>query len=308
MALAAALASAPRGAETIDPSAQEAFGALPIFRYGESVYVKSAPGGPSATLPPGTWELVQTIPALQQQDYLAAIPTLADSTSQGPNHTVFVVTAHTTTPSIWYASPVDSGYSKDNIAPSVPSGFSVAYQTGSGNTLSWAASPETDFQYYRVYRSTDPSFTPSPATLVHSTISTGWVDPTYDISGYHYKVTALDDADNESPPAVAGTVTSVGDAVIPRTFALYANVPNPFNPTTLIRYDVPEGGGSVSLRIYDASGGVVRTLAEGTQTAGQKTIEWDGRDEGGRPVASGVYFCRLTAPNFVRTHKLVLMK
>jgi hypothetical protein len=307
-ALVAEIAAVPRGTETIDPEIREAFGALPIFGHGGEVFVQSVPGEANAALPPGTWALLTSIPALQQDTYLADVPTLADSTSQGPNHTVFVVTAHTTTPSIWYASPVDSGYSKDNIAPGVPTSFAVAYNTGSGNTLSWDPSPDHDFQYFRVYRSNSPSFPPTPGTLVHSTASTGWVDPAYHGGGVYYEVTALDYAGNESSPAVAGSVTGVGDVAIPSAFALYPNVPNPFNPTTVIRYDMPQNGGEVSLRIYDAAGRVVKTLVAGTPAAGQRSITWDGRDDAGRPVASGVYFCRLTASGYANTSKMVLLK
>jgi len=307
-ALVAEIAATPRSMGTIDPSIRDAFGVLPIFGRGREVFVQSAPGELNATLPPGTWALVANIPALQQDTYLADISTLADSTIQGPNHTVFVVTAHTTTPSIWYASPVDSGYSKDNIAPGVPTSFAVAYNTGSGNTLSWDPSLDHDFQYFRVYRSNSPSFPPTPGTLVHSTASHGWVDPAYHGGGVYYEVTALDYAGNESGPAVAGSVTAVGGVATPSAFALYGNIPNPFNPTTVIRYDVPKNGGEVSLRIYDAVGRVVKTLVAGTLAAGQRSIAWDGHDDAGRPVASGVYFCRLTASGYTNTRKMVLVK
>jgi hypothetical protein len=307
-ALIAQIASAAPSTETVDPAIQEMFGALPLFSHDGQVYVKSAPGGPDAALPPGTWALVANIPALQQDTYLADIPTLADSTSQAKNPTVIVVTAHTTTPSIWYASPVDSGYSKDNIAPAVPANFSVAYNSGGGNTLSWAPSSAPDFQSFRVYRSTSPGFPPTPATLVYSTATPGWVDLSHRGGGVYYEVTAIDVTGNESAPAVAGTVTAVGDMPTPDAFALHANVPNPFNPTTVIRYDVPNNGGDVSLRIYDAAGRMVKTLVTGTLAAGQRSITWDGHDDAGQPVASGVYFCRLTAPGYTNTHKMVLLK
>ena len=305
-ALATALASVLRTGASIEPSVAEAFGALPVFGYDDRVFVQSAPGQATAGFPPGAWELVQTIPALQQDVYLASIPTEADSTVQGMHHTVLVTTAHTTTPSVWYASPPDSGHSVDNIAPAVPANFAIAYNTGSGNTLSWNPSPDVDFQYFRVYRSTDPNFMPSPGTLVHSTTSTGWADP--DGGPIYYKVTALDYAGNESDPAAAGSVTAVELPAVPHSFALYPNVPNPFNPTTLIRYDVPEHGGAVSIRIYEASGRLVRALVDGAQSPGAKVVSWDGRDDDGRPVASGVYFYRLEASNYTKTRKMVLLK
>ena len=123
----------------------------------------------------------------------------------------------------------------------------------------------------------------------------------------HYKITAVDDAGNESDPASPGTATAIDDPVIPKTFALYQNVPNPFNPATTIRYNVP-GGGDVTLRIYDVTGALVRTLIDGAQTPGEQHVTWHGDDDTGRHVASGVYFYRLTAPGFSKTRKMVLLQ
>jgi hypothetical protein len=94
----------------------------------------------------------------------------------------------------------------------------------------------------------------------------------------------------------------------PERFALRQNVPNPFNPSTTIHYDVPAGGGAVSIRIYDVNGRLVRTLVESVQSAGQKAVTWKGRDNRGASVASGVYFYRMTAPDFVKTRKMVLLR
>jgi hypothetical protein len=307
-ALASALASAPRDLEALDPAIVAAFGAMPIFGYDGRVYAQSGPAEPNAALPPGTWALITTIPALQQPTYLADVPTLADSTVEGIYHSVFVVTAHTTTPLIWYASEPDSGYSVDNIAPGVPTSFAIAYNTGSGNTLSWDPSLAEDFQYFRVYRSTDPAFTPSSGTLVHATATTGWSDPDYDGWAVYYKVTALDHAGNESDPATAGSVTGIGGIPVPERAALYQNHPNPFNPTTQIRYDVPRGGADVRLAIYDVSGRRVRELLSGRETEGEKSIRWDARDDAGVLVATGIYFCRVTIGGFAATRKMVLLK
>jgi hypothetical protein len=255
------------------------------------------------------WDFIMTVPVLAEDYYGVVVPTLKDSTVvAGLYRTTFRVTALTATPGVFFHSPPDSGYSVDNLAPHVPANFAVAYNSGGGNTLAWDASPDADFQYFRVYRSSNPSFTPSAGTLVHSAISHGWVDLNHRGGGVYYKVTALDFSGNESGPASAGTITAVGGPALPTTFALYPNVPNPFNPTTLIRYDVPESGGEVSLTIYDVSGRVVKTLVSGVQSAGEKSVAWNGRDDTGQAVASGVYFYRLVAPAYTKTHKMVLMK
>jgi len=112
-------------------------------------------------------------------------------------------------------------------------------------------------------------------------------------------------------PFVAGYIksaTGVGNESAPTQFALHQNVPNPFNPTTVIRYDVPAGGGMVSLNVYDVAGRLVRTLIDGRQAAGVREVTWDGRDQSGRTVSSGVYFYRLVAGEYVQTRKMVLIK
>ncbi|MEJ2722755.1 MAG: FlgD immunoglobulin-like domain containing protein, partial [bacterium] len=91
-------------------------------------------------------------------------------------------------------------------------------------------------------------------------------------------------------------------------FTLQQNVPNPFNPVTKISFEVPNGGAKVSLCIYDVSGRLIRTLIDGYESSGTKTVSWDGKNTQGQPVASGTYFYQLTAPSFSETKKMVLLK
>jgi hypothetical protein len=83
--------------------------------------------------------------------------------------------------------------------------------------------------------------------------------------------------------------------------------PNPFNPSTTIRYELPSPG-HVSMRIYDATGGLVRTLVSGHQPPGRYRAVWEGRNDAGQHVGSGVYFCRLESVDGALVHKLVLLK
>ena len=71
---------------------------------------------------------------------------------------------------------------------------------------------------------------------------------------------------------------------------------------------VPADYGSFELSIFDVSGALVRTLVSGEQTAGEKSVTWDGRSDSGNRMASGVYFYRLTTPDFTDTRKMVLLK
>jgi hypothetical protein len=100
---------------------------------------------------------------------------------------------------------------------------------------------------------------------------------------------------------------------IPRQYALHPAYPNPFNPRTTLRYDLPENS-RVKLMIYDLLGRKVRTLVQGEETAGFKQAVWDGTDDGGRPVAAGVYLYIFQAEGlksgkrFSGSGKLVLLK
>ena len=91
---------------------------------------------------------------------------------------------------------------------------------------------------------------------------------------------------------------------LPHRFELHPGAPNPSAGPLHLSYDVPGGGGSVALRVFDVGGRRVRTLVETTESAGRHVAVWDGRDDGIRPVSPGVYFVRLEAPGFIRTRKV----
>ncbi|MCK6621403.1 MAG: choice-of-anchor J domain-containing protein [Calditrichia bacterium] len=93
----------------------------------------------------------------------------------------------------------------------------------------------------------------------------------------------------------------------PASFSLRQNYPNPFNPSTAIVYDLAKNAG-VTLKIYDLSGREVKTLVQGFQGAGTYTVNWNGTNDAGVKVASGIYLYRLEAGNFVQTRKMVLLK
>ncbi|MCK4511710.1 VCBS repeat-containing protein, partial [bacterium] len=86
------------------------------------------------------------------------------------------------------------------------------------------------------------------------------------------------------------------------------NVPNPFNPVTSIAYAVPDGGADIDLAVFNIAGVRVTTLASGRAAGGRSSVTWDGTDAHGVPVASGIYFVRLTAKDTSLTRKVVLLK
>ena len=101
-------------------------------------------------------------------------------------------------------------------------------------------------------------------------------------------------------------------ALMPEETALLPNYPNPFNPETWIPYQLSEDG-PVSISIYDATGVLIRTLSIGIQSAGfynsrDRAAYWDGRNDAGERVASGLYFYQLRTPSFHQTRRLVIVK
>ncbi|NIT58939.1 MAG: T9SS type A sorting domain-containing protein, partial [Aliifodinibius sp.] len=95
--------------------------------------------------------------------------------------------------------------------------------------------------------------------------------------------------------------------ILPTHYALDQNYPNPFNPTTTIAYQLPTIS-DVELTIYNVLGQKVRTLVDKRQTAGFYQIQWDGRNQFGEKVSSGIYIYKLKAADFVQSRKLILLK
>jgi hypothetical protein len=300
----------------IDPAA--AFGMLDQGR----TFLTSDDGIP-ADLPKGAlrieqlgastyyWQLLATQDLYYQDSYGLPLATLYDSTSAGAGYHYFQVVAQTANPMVYWASSPDSGYSVDNLAPCPPLALSGEQSfVPEGLLLVWAPNAESDLDGYRVYRGTSEGFAPGPGNMLSAVCDTALLDSGWRWnSGYWYKVSAIDIHGNESGYAVLGpdAVTGVETPRAPEGTYLSQNVPNPFNPTTRIEFGLKDAA-RVSLRIYDAAGRLVRVLIENDRSAGRHVEMWDGRDAGGRQLASGIYFYRLTAGRFDQTNKMVLLR
>ena len=94
---------------------------------------------------------------------------------------------------------------------------------------------------------------------------------------------------------------------IPTTFQVYQNYPNPFNPSTIIQYSLPQAK-KVRIVVYDISGKEIALLADKYQNAGTYNVTWNGNNNSGQPVASGIYFYTVQAGNYAQTKKMVLLK
>ena len=95
--------------------------------------------------------------------------------------------------------------------------------------------------------------------------------------------------------------------VMPSNYFLSQNFPNPFNPITTLKYELPEDS-FVDVTIYDMLGNVVNNLINTNQSSGYKSVQWDATNNQGEPVSAGVYLCKIQAGDFVDTKKMILLK
>jgi hypothetical protein len=96
-------------------------------------------------------------------------------------------------------------------------------------------------------------------------------------------------------------------AVKPSDFKLYQNYPNPFNPATTIKFKMPRAA-KVTLQIFDSNGKRIRTLLTGNLPSGEHNITWDGTNDSGQRVSSGMYFYKLLSGRFISVKRMLLVK
>ena len=107
-------------------------------------------------------------------------------------------------------------------------------------------------------------------------------------------------------PANSGLNDPRGAAALVKASHLFQNQPNPFSPETRISFDLAKAG-PVGLVIYGVNGRLIRRLLGDTREAGRHTAVWDGRDDAGKKVDSGVYFYQLTAPGLEESRRMILL-
>jgi flagellar hook assembly protein FlgD len=106
---------------------------------------------------------------------------------------------------------------------------------------------------------------------------------------------------------VISGVTKQVDSAIPKEYTLGQNYPNPFNPETSIRISLPKSE-MVEIAVFNALGQKIRTLVSQKMAAGSHMAVWDGRNDAGQFVSSGIYFYSLKAGDFAKTKKMVMVK
>ena len=189
------------------------------------------------------------------------------------------------------------------VAPGPVTGLAVTDPGDGTRVLSWNPVGDPDLAAYAVFRA-GPGGRPGALAATVAAPATSWIDTAPD--GAAYFVAAVDTAGYQgSYGEPAGGTTAAGDT--PAALAITGVVPNPFNPRTTLRFTLPAAG-PVDLAVYDVQGRRVRRLVAGRLAAGRHAVSWDGRDDAGRAVPSGIYLARLRAGNARRSAKLLLAR
>jgi len=261
----------------------------------------SKPAGPASALVDG-WDFVASISAYAESAYNLVVPTLADSNTEGIHRTALFVRAATATPSLFYDSAPDSGYSVDNLPPAPPAHLAGDYQ-GGASILHWGSSTEADLWYYRLYRGRTEDFVPGPENLIATQSDTSYVDP--GLPGNYYKLSAVDVNYNEGGYAALGPVGS-GDVPDggPLAFALEGVRPNPFIGKQLrVVFTLPNAA-PAQLDLVDVSGRRLVQCEVGSLGGGRHTVDMAA---GGR-LAPGIYMVRLTQGASVRVVRVTMLR
>ena len=189
-----------------------------------------------------------------------------------------------------------------------PTGFTL-YSLETYVTLTWDAVSIDDFNYYIIERSTDPEFADDVES--NALLVTYFEDHEleYDTEYFYRLYYVAGGSNSEYSDVLSVTLEwlDVDGDQLPTVYALHQNYPNPFNPVTNLSYDLPEDA-MVNITVFDMMGRVVRTLVNGQQSAGYKSLLWNATNNSGQPISAGLYIYTIQAGEFSQTKKMVLLK
>ena len=209
------------------------------------------------------------------------------------------------------------GSTVDNSLPVELTSFELLETRNDGITLQWITESEINNLGFNLDRKTPitdwsqiASYITHPelqgqGSVSHQTIYTFTDNAMQENESYDYRLSDVDYDGNVEYHSLQ--LMGVSSSNIPEQFILYPNYPNPFNPVTTIRYDLPDDA-HVTLTIHNLMGREIVTLVDGPRTAGSRSTQWNARDEQGRVVSAGVYLYKIQAGDFVDTKKIILLK
>jgi PKD repeat protein len=251
------------------------------------------------------WTAATSTLAYGKSIYSVLVPTLRDSTSDNDGLINFRVIAGMEEGN--YVSNIMPGYSVDNLHPSTPQDLSGYLTPEKHAILAWDSVPDEDFKYFIIFRRTIGSLFEEVA----STIDTIYIDDTVVVdNSYQYSLKAVDNSGNESDFSniIEITITDIiRNSTTPAQYYLSQNFPNPFNPQTIIEYGLLRQS-EVKITIYDILGHKLVELVESTKNPGHHQVVWNGTNNSGQFVSSGIYFYKLETDNFNAMKKMLLIR
>jgi hypothetical protein len=256
------------------------------------------------------WEWIGNQNAMYFPAYSYTVATRNDSTAVAGALHYFLVVAHYTSTTFWPSNP-DSASSVDDLAPLAPLRLAAGRAPTQLVVLTWAESPEDDLRDYALYRSAEPQMTPSADTFLLATPETSYVDTTAEAGvAYYYMVTAFDVHDNESPPSSRVSVaesTTAQSLLEAAGLAVLSNIPNPFRASTTLRFGILRPS-DVDLSVFDVRGARMWRRLLTDQPAGWHSVAFEGVDDRGRPLSSGVYVYLVRAAGLERSRQMVVTR
>ncbi len=218
---------------------------------------------------------------------------------------------------------IDSGYpiivatpEEDETLPVQLSSFDAIATSSNTAQLNWSTASESNLLGYNIYR--NENMDSQTAQRINSNLitaynfSTGsdytYIDDEIDVERtYYYWLESLELSNENSlyGPVSVRIETVENDNVLPAETILFSAYPNPFNPQTTIKFNVKEND-QASLTIFNSKGQVVKSL--GNYLPGQHTLVWNGQNNQGKNVSSGVYFYQLKSSGYSKINKMMLMK
>jgi len=207
-----------------------------------------------------------------------------------------------------YQQKVVSGFQVSDVVPVELAGFSASLQDGH-IVLQWRTNSESANMGFEIYRRESGKSEFEKIGWVAGSGSTAtprlysFTDPETETGKvYFYRLKQIDyDGKSEWSDEIELSVP------VPSTILLEQNYPNPFNPTTTIRYQLPRKT-KVVMSVFNVKGRRVDILINETQQPGEHSVTWNGRDQFGSPLPSGIYFLQLRAGNYQQVRRMILLE
>jgi len=251
------------------------------------------------------WATLVSVPATHDNDYAVVIPTdYIFIEGEIPAYSIYRLKASTVYPETTVFSGDFYAYSIDNIPPPKPNAFIV--DDHGYRYVIWDEPDIPDLAEMCVYRSTESGFIPD---IPLACPEVGLYDESH-LGYFYYRVQFSDTHGNlsELSDELHGQYPTGVNIVLPTMFSLEQNHPNPFNPSTTIKFSLPVSS-RLNLHVFDVSGKLVKTLASNqVMEAGNYVKVWHGRDNWGQAVSTGIYFYKLSAGDYTEVRRMALIK